>query len=417
MANGTQVRSNLGGVRLRKNILKLTAQELNDFRNALEGLYEVSAQGGNDDERGYQWIAGIHGFPAPVYCQHGNLNFPTWHRAYLYEYEQRLQDQNPNVMLPYWEWDAEDASTIGIPPAFADQTYVDLVTGDTKPNPLYSAFSQVTGNQTSRNPGPDSGLAPLRQQVIFAEGQQTYDRFSPALEQPHNGLHVWVGGDMGSVPRSSYDPIFYCHHCNVDRQWFEWQRQNGNSTVPDSVKNWVTAPFNYTGEQTLDAAFFGYTYADGEYTVEDEEVTMEPGPVENCGYVTIPVPDRDYKHGLIEFQGLRKAESSLVINVALGKRKSVGEDDYDARFVILGHGKCPGGPGHCTPIRPGYYDKRLTHHLVPFDSYQDLSKPLKKYQEENGDSVDLTFYITDQDGEPYPIEKLEYEGISIVTYR
>ena len=38
----------------------------------------------------------------------------------------------------------------------------------------------------------------------------------------HNQVHVWVGASM--VPSTSpNDPVFFLHHCNVDRLWAEWQ--------------------------------------------------------------------------------------------------------------------------------------------------------------------------------------------------
>jgi tyrosinase len=41
--------------------------------------------------------------------------------------------------------------------------------------------------------------------------------------QMHNGVHVWVGGMMGSVPPAPNDPVFWLHHCNIDRIWALWQ--------------------------------------------------------------------------------------------------------------------------------------------------------------------------------------------------
>jgi Common central domain of tyrosinase. len=38
----------------------------------------------------------------------------------------------------------------------------------------------------------------------------------------HNQVHLWVGGDM-LVGTSPNDPVFFLHHCNVDRLWAEWQ--------------------------------------------------------------------------------------------------------------------------------------------------------------------------------------------------
>ncbi|MBV9870351.1 MAG: tyrosinase family protein, partial [Frankiaceae bacterium] len=45
-----------------------------------------------NDERGYQYWAGIHGLPLPNSCQHGTILFLPWHRAYLYLFEQYLLD-------------------------------------------------------------------------------------------------------------------------------------------------------------------------------------------------------------------------------------------------------------------------------------------------------------------------------------
>lgn len=59
---------------------------------------------GIDDDRGYQYFAGIHGLPLPICCQHHNLLFLPWHRAYLYFFEQSLLDQVATVPLPWWDW-------------------------------------------------------------------------------------------------------------------------------------------------------------------------------------------------------------------------------------------------------------------------------------------------------------------------
>ena len=41
----------------------------------------------------------------------------------------------------------------------------------------------------------------------------------------HNRVHRWVGGSM--QPASSpNDPVFWLHHCNVDRLWAQWQREH-----------------------------------------------------------------------------------------------------------------------------------------------------------------------------------------------
>ena len=38
----------------------------------------------------------------------------------------------------------------------------------------------------------------------------------------HNRVHQWVGGSMGPGT-SPNDPVFFLHHCNIDRLWEVWR--------------------------------------------------------------------------------------------------------------------------------------------------------------------------------------------------
>ncbi|KAG9087283.1 hypothetical protein FRC07_012859, partial [Ceratobasidium sp. 392] len=47
----------------------------------------------------------------------------------------------------------------------------------------------------------------------------------PPIEQPHNRVHLIVGGlgHMCDNDTAGFDPIFYLHHCNVDRLLAFWE--------------------------------------------------------------------------------------------------------------------------------------------------------------------------------------------------
>ena len=90
-----------GDLRHRKRVSTLSEEELAALREAFRLAIEVS------DSRGYGHFASLHGFPEPGYCEHGNQLFLPWHRAYLYYFEQALQDLAPGVTLPWWDWTAE----------------------------------------------------------------------------------------------------------------------------------------------------------------------------------------------------------------------------------------------------------------------------------------------------------------------
>ena len=48
----------------------------------------------------------------------------------------------------------------------------------------------------------------------------------------HNRVHIYIGGAMQSVPRASNDPMFFLHHCNIDRLYEEWLDQYNDQNFP-----------------------------------------------------------------------------------------------------------------------------------------------------------------------------------------
>ncbi len=91
-------REGFGDITHRKNVRYLSDKELADYREAFRRVYAIN------DNRGYQYFAGIHGLPNPAQCEHGNNLLLPWHSAYLYDFEKALQEQVPGVTIPYWDW-------------------------------------------------------------------------------------------------------------------------------------------------------------------------------------------------------------------------------------------------------------------------------------------------------------------------
>jgi tyrosinase len=72
-----------------------------------------------------------------------------------------------------------------------------------------------------------------------------------ALEEPHNHIHLAVGGydypgydaspisgangDMGENDTAGFDPIFFFHHCFVDRVFWLWQRRHGATDMLEII--------------------------------------------------------------------------------------------------------------------------------------------------------------------------------------
>src|SRR5216683_144003 len=156
------------------------------------------------DNRGFQYLAGLHGTPG-YYCWHHQQNapsarqmqlFPPWHRAYLYTWEMAMRDRVPGVTLPWWDWTLRNAQQSGIPSIFAQSNV------DGQPNPLYSFHVNLPNStprlvrNTGRQPG-DPGELPAQADVDDVLSCTDWNDFVDALENIHDAIHGWVGGDNG----------------------------------------------------------------------------------------------------------------------------------------------------------------------------------------------------------------------------
>ena len=257
---------------LRKSTAALTEADWTDLRDAFAAAYRLG------DERGYAFHAGLHGLPLPTYCQHGTVQFLTWHRAHLYFFERALTDalrrergdQSVTVSLPWWDWTSAVSHRDGLPsgylpadgadnplaagPVTLDDADLALVRGN-----LPGAITDGPSPVTIRDPGPPGEL-PRQQTAARALRAPTFSDFSRLLEGIHNGVHGWVGGAMSAVPIAAYDPVFWAHHTNIDRLWSLWQLNN-HPNFPPSFLDRALPPFPMTVRQTLDVSRLGYDYA------------------------------------------------------------------------------------------------------------------------------------------------------------
>ena len=250
-------------IRYRRNIDCITSDQLHDLREALAAMFELPPE----DEHSFERIAGLHGQPWPSYCMHGYPGFLTWHRAYMEVFEKALRCFNSNVALPFWDWSSGPST--GVPAACSSATYVNR-SGDTVPNPLYAGPipASLGGGMTSRSGGIDTRSFDAR-----ADGAQTalanpsFSGFQSSMNGPHGGVHVDVGGQMGTVSYAGFDPIFYLHHCNVDRVWAQWQSSH-TTALPVNEAALELEPFNmpYSADWKTGADFattdqLGYRYS------------------------------------------------------------------------------------------------------------------------------------------------------------
>ncbi|VAW54991.1 hypothetical protein MNBD_GAMMA07-2072, partial [hydrothermal vent metagenome] len=150
-------------------------------------------------------------------------------------FEKRLQEYDSNVFIPYWDW-ANDNSP---PQAISDQTLLDewSVTRNFNPN-----------------------IMPTMSMINYVNTRPDFESFQAALENVHNPVHRAVGGDMMSASSPS-DPIFWLHHANIDRIWWEWQNSGAGEQPKNSDETMEPAQYlNVKVESILHIADLNYEY-------------------------------------------------------------------------------------------------------------------------------------------------------------
>jgi tyrosinase len=87
-----------GELKQRTNLDCMSESQVEKLRWAFRELYRLNKW--PEDRRSYNNMALIH----QNHCQHGWERFLPWHRVYIYEMEQALQDVCPGITMPYWDW-------------------------------------------------------------------------------------------------------------------------------------------------------------------------------------------------------------------------------------------------------------------------------------------------------------------------
>jgi len=240
------------GTVVRMSIDEMPPSEQQRFVNAVKHMMgDMKTADGTSE---YFRLAGYHGFPED-YCAHRQELFPAWHRAYLLDFEQTLQKAdvelggNGSVGVPYWDWtEFESMPEIireefgDIPPALKDE--IAKHGGEAFAKKGY----QVRPNRALPGPSLQSIIAPpswltpppqihpdntirralrganLPGKVANVLNEHAHWRAAStrwsggsSVETPHNDIHAVLGFPMTSVAYAAFHPIFFLHHCNVDR--------------------------------------------------------------------------------------------------------------------------------------------------------------------------------------------------------
>jgi tyrosinase len=244
-------------------------------------------------------------------CQHGTWYFLPWHRGYLLALEAQLRADIVSLggpetwALPYWDYfGGPHGAQYAMPPAFGETKL------DGAPNPLHCAMRYgpegdgkiyvSTPAWEAAHPNQPAAFGDVKkdclQNDLFTgsdmrttppgfggpEGGFSHSgRVHGNLESnPHDLVHVYVGGEisqtqaglMSDPGTAALDPLFYLHHCNIDRLWAGWNAAGSSNPTSAAWLNGPTRhfvmpwpgqkPWYYTPLQMANLQELNYTYKD-----------------------------------------------------------------------------------------------------------------------------------------------------------
>nr|GMD75502.1 polyphenol oxidase E, chloroplastic-like [Ipomoea batatas] len=279
---------------------KVSKSYIRKYEAAIKKMKELPC----DDPRNFYQQANVHcaycngayQLAGQPYDVHSSWLFFPFHRWYLYFFERILQSliDDPTFALPYWNWDN--------PPGMY---FPDIF--DDKSSPLYDEFRNAdhrggylmdlayAGQDLAAEPKQivNNNLAIMYRQMVtnapcpllFFGAPLRADGYGPGgfangtiVSVPHNSVHRWVGDprtshneDMGNFYSAAKDPVFYCHHSNVDRMWTIWKTLGGKR-MDIADPDYLNSEFLFYDENKnlvkvkigdcLDNEKLGYTFQD-----------------------------------------------------------------------------------------------------------------------------------------------------------
>ena len=235
----------------------------------------------------------------PFYCAHSETKFIAWHTPYIYNFELLLNKHNTSkntdyISLPYL-WltnDNNDYSfvneleitvlfddehiTIKNPLAAENVTYYDEKSnkkivqrnGFLQPRDATEIRKVAATNKELNNVLYSESYPMFSSNTLYTDVFRKLIEFNP-LEIPHNNVHDFIGGkggNMGEVSISAYDPLFWLHHCNMDRFFYNWlfNHTDGFSRnflpprIPTETLHGTLAPFFDADVHSDDFANYSY---------------------------------------------------------------------------------------------------------------------------------------------------------------
>ncbi len=316
---------------IRKDANTLSATERLELVNA---ILELKASGIYD-----QFV--LRHANADMFAIHRSPAFLPWHRRFLWDFEKELQrvSNNPNLGIPYWNWpeggsnatmwdddllggNGDQFSNAVTRGPFREGQWITINRSGTQTGPLLREFGMQSWAQTLPTQAEIDQVLAITPYDTSNWNERSSPSFRNQLEgflgpNLHNRGHGWVGGSM--LPMTSpNDPVFFIHHCMVDKLWYEWQLRFPNQSYQPSNGG----PFGQNLTDPMDSTPMG--------TIGNRPIDVMDSPALGLEYERLlpetPPIDNEPVTEIGQVIAITAAETANNITVA-------GEEDI-YRFVV-----------------------------------------------------------------------------------
>lgn len=180
----------------------------------------------------------------------------------FFRLEEALRSKDPGVTLPYWDCTLDYEMNDPTESVIFSYRFAGNGDGEVR-NGKFRRWGLV------RNLGLTGNLMNKRTMKRILKRRRTSEISEPTarnrhnMEFYHNGIHSWVGGDLGFLNTATRDPIFFLLHAFIDYIWWRFQQRQLQLDIDpftDYPENF--GHFRHAPDARM-AGFENYVNADG----------------------------------------------------------------------------------------------------------------------------------------------------------
>lgn len=220
-------------LKMRREIRDTTSENLQNFFRAINILKNDRTLRPNK----YDALCSLHTILMNI--AHQGPNFLGWHRIYLILFENALNQVVPGVYVPFWNNTLDSSMSDPSRSSMFTADFVGNGRGLVNTGP-FRGWNTPHG-LLRRNIDRGGSLMTSRDERNVMSRFHLEDITFPNapnwtnVEEMHNQVHVWIGGQMRRIESACYDPMFWMHHAYIDCLWENFrEKQKANGIDPSS---------------------------------------------------------------------------------------------------------------------------------------------------------------------------------------